>query len=86
MVGALTLAQAVDDPPRDATACRRACHRVVSRGRMRRDHLNGHDCDRVNAVLVAAGYNFSLLRRWSDELLRALRLIFCRAPSAIRFA
>lgn len=53
---------------------------------MRRDHLNGHDCDRVNAVLVAAGYNFSLLRRWSDELLRALRLIFCRAPSAIRFA
>lgn len=51
-----------------------------------RNHLKGHDRDRVNAVLTASGYNFSLVRRWFDELLRALRLIFCRAPSALRFA
>lgn len=53
---------------------------------MRCNHLKGHDRDRVNAVLTASGYNFSLVRRWFDELLRALRLIFCRAPSALRFA
>jgi transposase, IS5 family len=27
---------------------------------------------RINAVLAAAGYNFSLLLRWFEELLRAL--------------
>ena len=31
--------------------------------RMRRNYLKGRDRDRVNAVLDAAGYNFSLLRR-----------------------
>ena len=30
------------------------------------------DGDRINAVLAAAGYNFSLLLRWFEELLRAL--------------
>jgi hypothetical protein len=30
------------------------------------------DGDRINAVLAAAGYK--LLRRWSERLLRALRL------------
>ena len=28
--------------------------------------------DRINAVPAAAGYNFSLLLRWFQELLRAL--------------
>ncbi|MET4236168.1 hypothetical protein ABIA85_009483, partial [Bradyrhizobium sp. LA6.10] len=31
-----------------------------------------------NAVLAAAGYNFSLLRRWLTELLCGLLWILCR--------
>jgi hypothetical protein len=30
-------------------------------------------------VLAAAGYNFSLLLRWLEELLRVLSLILCHA-------
>ncbi len=55
---------------------------------MRRNYLKGRDGDRVNAVLAAAGYNFSLLRRWFDQLLRALLLSLCRSlsppPLAVR--
>ncbi len=40
--------------------------------RMDRNYLKGRDGDRINAVLAAAGYNFSLLLRWLAELLRAL--------------
>jgi hypothetical protein len=29
----------------------------------------GRDCDRFNAVLAAAGYNFGLLLRWLERLL-----------------
>jgi transposase, IS5 family len=47
----------------------------------RRNHLKGRDGDRINAVLAAAGYNFSLLRRWFTELLRALLWILCRRLS-----
>ena len=32
--------------------------------RMSRNYLKGRDGDRINAVLAAAGYNFSLLLRW----------------------
>jgi len=32
---------------------------------MGRNYLTGRDGDRINAVLVAAGYNFSLLLRGS---------------------
>jgi IS5 family transposase len=39
--------------------------------RMERNHLKGRDGDRANAVLAAAGYNFSLLLRWLAALLRA---------------
>jgi transposase, IS5 family len=46
--------------------------------RMRRNHLKGRDGDRINALLAAAGYNFSLLRRWLAELLRGLLWILCR--------
>jgi len=34
--------------------------------------LQGRGGDRVNTVLAAAGYNFSLLLRWLERLLRAL--------------
>jgi transposase, IS5 family len=40
--------------------------------RMDRNYLKGRDGDRVNAVLAAAGYNFGLLLRWLEELLRAI--------------
>ena len=40
--------------------------------RMDRNHLKGRDGDRANAILAAAGYNFHLLLRWFEALLRAL--------------
>ena len=46
---------------------------------MRRNYLKGRDGDRINAVLAAAGYNFSLLLRWFEERLRVLLLIICRS-------
>ncbi len=49
--------------------------------RMDRNYLKGRDGDRANAVLVAAGYNFSLLLRWFEALLRALIAALLRAPS-----
>jgi IS5 family transposase len=53
---------------------------------MGRNYLKGRDGDRVNAVLAAAGYNFSLLLRWFTRLLRCLLLILARAVLAPRFA
>jgi IS5 family transposase len=53
--------------------------------RMRRNHLKGRQGDRINPVLAAAGYNFSLLLRWFRRLLRALLLILVRALLAPRF-
>jgi IS5 family transposase len=35
---------------------------------MRRNHLKVRHGDRIKAVLAAAGYNFSLLLRWFDQL------------------
>ena len=46
--------------------------------RMRRNYLKGRDGDRIDVVLAAAGFNFSLLLRWFAELLRVLLLILCR--------
>ena len=43
--------------------------------RMHRNYLTGRDGDRINEVLAAAGYNFILLLRWFEELLRVLSLI-----------
>jgi IS5 family transposase len=40
--------------------------------RLGRNYLKGRDGDRINAVLAAAGYNFSLLMRWLERPLRAL--------------
>ena len=44
-----------------------------------RSYLTGRDGDRINAALAAAGYNFSLLLRWFEELLRVLSLILWHA-------
>jgi transposase, IS5 family len=46
----------------------------------------GRDGDRINAVLAAAGFNFSLLRRWFTRLLRTLLLILTCAVLAPHFA
>jgi hypothetical protein len=43
----------------------------------------GRDGDRINAVLAAAGYNFSLLLRWFEELLCAVSLILWHALLAV---
>ena len=49
---------------------------VKSDHRMDRNYLKGRGGDRANAVLAAAGYNFSLLIRWLRRLLRQiLRLL-----------
>ena len=39
---------------------------------MERNYLKGREGDCANAVLAAAGYNFALLLRWFEALLRAL--------------
>jgi IS5 family transposase len=45
------------------------------------NYLKGRDGDRINAVLAAAGYNFSPLLRWLGRLLRALfRAMFTALP------
>jgi HTH-like domain len=50
---------------------------------MGRNYLAGRDGDRINAVLAAAGYNFSLLLRSFEELLRVLSLILWHALLAV---
>ena len=50
---------------------------------MRGNYLKDRDGDRINAVLAAAGYNFSLLLRWFEELLRVLLLIICRSRAQL---
>jgi transposase, IS5 family len=53
--------------------------------RMRRNHLKGREGDRINAVLAAAGYNFSLLLRWFSRILRTLLMILACAVLAPRY-
>ena len=48
-----------------------------------RASAKGPDGDRINAVLAAAGFNFSLLLRWLADILRACILALSRiAPAA----
>ncbi len=67
-------------PPRDAPSRRRRTrHRPLKDDhRMGRNQLKGREGDRINAVLAAAGYNFRLLLRWFEQLLRALFAALCR--------
>jgi len=48
--------------------------------RMGRNYLKGREGDRFNAVMAAAGYNFSLLLRWLE---RALTRALLAAPSRL---
>jgi len=54
--------------------------------RMDRNYLKGRQGDRANAVLAAAGYNFSLLLRWLERLLRALIAALAQPVDAARSA
>jgi transposase, IS5 family len=54
--------------------------------RMGRNYLKGRDGDRTNAVLAAAGYNFSLLLRWLEHLLRALIRVLFVDPAPLQNA
>ena len=51
---------------------------VKAEHRMERNYLKGRAGDRANAVLAAAGYNFSLLLRWFARLLRTFLLALIR--------
>jgi transposase, IS5 family len=54
--------------------------------RMGRNYLTGRDGDRINAVLAAAGYNFRLLLRWLERLLRALMRMLLATPAPAQTA
>ncbi len=54
--------------------------------RMGRNYLKGPDGDRINAVLAAAGFNFSLLLRWLADILRVCILALSQmAPAPERY-
>jgi transposase, IS5 family len=61
---------------------RAAIEPVIGHGksdhRMGRNYLKGRDGGRANAVLAAAGDNFSLLSRRLEKLLRALFVLLWR--------
>jgi IS5 family transposase len=54
--------------------------------RMDQNHLKGREGDRINAVLAAAGFNFSLLLRWLAELLRDLIRMLVETTSTPKIA
>ena len=54
--------------------------------RMDRNYLKGRHGDRANAILAAAGFNFSLLLRWLARLLRALFALLLRPRPAAAYA
>jgi IS5 family transposase len=69
-----------------AIAAGKATGHLKAEQRMKRNYLKGRDGDRANAVLAAAGYNFGLLVRWFEALLRALFAVFCRGVRQPQFA
>ena len=52
--------------------------------RVGRNYLKGRDGDRINPVLAAAGFNFHLLLRWFERILRALMQLLHQPPTATR--
>ena len=53
--------------------------------RMGRNYLKGRDGDRINAVLAAAGYKFSLLLRWlAGTFARVIWILFV-GPQRVQF-
>jgi transposase, IS5 family len=58
---------------------------IKAERRMDRNYLKGHDGDCVNAVLAPAGYNFGLLLRQLERLLRAVIAARSPAPQSTQF-
>lgn len=56
---------------------------IKNEHRMGRNHLVGTQGDAVNAILAAAGYNFSLLLKWLRELLWLLAALVGIRPRSI---
>jgi IS5 family transposase len=54
--------------------------------RLDRNYLKGRRGDRANAILAAAGFNFSLLLRWLAKLLCALFALLLLPPARSRHA
>lgn len=54
---------------RRRAAVERVSGHLKAEHRIGRNHLKVYNGDRINTVLAAAGYNFSLLRRWLERLL-----------------
>ena len=79
-------ARCAASPRRSAARCvaaplsSRSLATIKAEHRMGRNYLKGRDGDRINVVLAAAGYNFSLLLRWLGRLLRALIRTLLAAP------
>jgi IS5 family transposase len=59
---------------------------IKTEHRMGRNYLKGRHGGRINAVLAAAGYNFGLLLRWLERLLRALIQALLAAPARFQIA
>ena len=53
---------------------------------MDRNYLKSREGDCANAVLAAAGYNFSLPLRWLEALLRAVIQALLRASCQAQYA
>ena len=53
---------------RRRTAVEPVIRHMKAEHRMGRNHLEGRDGDRINAVLAAADYNFGLLLRWLERV------------------
>jgi IS5 family transposase len=47
---------------------------IKAEHRMGRNYLAGQDGDAINAILAAAGYNFTLLIRWLKAILSLIFL------------
>ncbi|GLS40904.1 hypothetical protein GCM10010869_65010 [Mesorhizobium tianshanense] len=56
---------------------------IKAEHRMGRNYLAGHQGDAVNAILAAAGYNFSLLLNWFSQLLWLLIAALQSQPKPI---
>jgi IS5 family transposase len=56
---------------------------IKAEHRMDRNYLAGKQGDAVNAILAAAGYNFSLILRWLKALLWLLLAALQSQPSKI---
>jgi transposase, IS5 family len=80
----LTVTKAIRREMRRRAAVEPVIGHLKDDHRMRRNYLKGRNGDRINAVLAAAGYNFSLLRRWFEEFLRVQLSMFCHAETTLR--